>query len=379
MHFTPGAHRGGFSPWGKGRGVISLVLCYNEGQNKGRAPGPPKDEGEKAPFLCIFSGWIFIQEGVSLWKRPHFRGNHRHPQVFPPGPDTGLRPGLPLASGRPTGPGVGRRRKRPVPAAGGPGGDLGPVCSQEELEEFWSGYFDLETDYEEKRRALSGMSPALAQAAAFAPGIRILRQDPWEALCSFLISKTYHIPRIKGIIERLCQLLGEPIGDTGWHSFPGPEKLSACSLEDLAPLRAGFRAKYLLDAARKVAAGEVDLDRVARSPWKRAVRSCKRSTGWGPRWRKCALLYGFHKTECFPLDVWMKRAMALLSPARTPKPLAATPAWPSSTCSTTAAFTTSGGGRCAVGEFVVPPGLACWVGEFGAAHAPAGETGVGFL
>ena len=119
------------------------------------------------------------------------------------------------------------------------GETLALSCSQEELEDFWSGYFDLETDYEEKRRALSGMSPALAQAAAFAPGIRILRQDPWEALCSFLISQNNHIPRIKGIIERLCQLLGEPIGDTGWHSFPGPEKLSACSLEDLAPSAGG--------------------------------------------------------------------------------------------------------------------------------------------
>ena len=111
------------------------------------------------------------------------------------------------------------------------------------------------------------MSPALAQAAAFAPGIRILRQDPWEALCSFLISQNNHIPRIKGIIERLCQLLGGAHrGTRAGTAFPGPEKLSACSLEDLAPLRAGFRAKYLLDAARKVAAGEVDLDRVARSP-----------------------------------------------------------------------------------------------------------------
>ncbi len=199
------------------------------------------------------------------------------------------------------------------------GETLALSCSQEELEEFWSGYFDLETDYEEKRRALSGMSPALAQAAAFAPGIRILRQDPWEALCSFLISQNNHIPRIKGIIERLCQLLGEPIGDTGWHSFPGPEKLSACSLEDLAPLRAGFRAKYLLDAARKVAAGEVDLARVARSSVEEGREELQKIHGVGPKVAECALLYGFHKTECFPLDVWMKRAMALLLPGTDPK------------------------------------------------------------
>ena len=199
------------------------------------------------------------------------------------------------------------------------GETLALSCSQEELEDFWSGYFDLETDYEEKRRVLSGMSPALAQAAAFAPGIRILRQDPWEALCSFLISQNNHIPRIKGIIERLCQLLGEPIGDTGWYSFPGPERLSVCSLEDLAPLRAGFRAKYLLDAARKVAAGEVDLYRVARSPVEEGRKELQKIHGVGPKVAECALLYGFHKTECFPLDVWMKRAMALLLPGTDPK------------------------------------------------------------
>ena len=199
------------------------------------------------------------------------------------------------------------------------GETLALSCSQEELEDFWSGYFDLETDYEEKRRALSKMSPALAQAAAFAPGIRILRQDPWEALCSFIISQNNHIPRIKGIIERLCQLLGEPIGDTGWHSFPGPERLSACSLEDLAPLRAGFRAKYLLDAAQKVASGEVDLEQVAASPVEEGRVELQKIHGVGPKVAECALLYGFHKTECFPLDVWMKRAMALLLPGTDPK------------------------------------------------------------
>lgn len=129
------------------------------------------------------------------------------------------------------------------------------------------------------------MSPALAEAVAFAPGIRILRQEPWEALCSFIISQNNHIPRIKGIIERLCQRLGAEIPGTAWHAFPTAERLAACSLEDLVSLRAGFRAKYLLDAARKVASGQVDLARVAAAPWRRAAGSCKPSSAWGPRWR----------------------------------------------------------------------------------------------
>ena len=159
----------------------------------------------------------------------------------------------------------------------------------------------------------------MAEAAAFAPGIRILRQEPWEALCSFIISQNNHIPRIKGIIERLCQRLGAEIPGTAWHAFPTAERLAACSLEDLAPLRAGFRAKYLLDAARKVASGQVDLARVAAAPVEEGRRELQTIFGVGPKVAECALLYGFHKTECFPLDVWMKRAMATLLPGRRPE------------------------------------------------------------
>ena len=125
-------------------------------------------------------------------------------------------------------------------------------CSPEDYEHTWRAYFDLGEDYAPKREALAAMSPALAEAAAFAPGIRILRQEPWEALCSFILSQNNHIPRIKGIIERLCQRLGAEIPGTAWHAFPTAERLAACSLEDLVSLRAGFRAKYLLDAARKL-------------------------------------------------------------------------------------------------------------------------------
>ena len=192
-------------------------------------------------------------------------------------------------------------------------------CSQEDFDQVWRAYFDLEEDYEEKRRLLSQMSPALAEAAAFAPGIRILRQDPWEALCSFIISQNNHIPRIKGIIDRLCAQLGDPIPGTQWASFPTPERLAACEVEDLAPLRAGFRAKYLVDAARKVASGQVDLSLVASAPVEVGRQELQKIFGVGPKVAECALLYGFHKTECFPLDVWMKRAMATLLPGRKPE------------------------------------------------------------
>ena len=192
-------------------------------------------------------------------------------------------------------------------------------CSPEELESTWRSYFDLDTDYGEKRKRLGAMSPALREAAAFAPGIRILRQEPWEALCSFIVSQNNHIPRIKGILQRLCDAFGEPIPGTGWHAFPRPEVLAGKTAEDLAVLRAGFRAKYLVDAARKVASGQVDLDLVSQAPVEVGRQELQKIFGVGPKVAECALLYGFHKTECFPMDVWMKRAMATLLPGRDPK------------------------------------------------------------
>ena len=123
----------------------------------------------------------------------------------------------------------------------------------------WYDYFDLGLDYPALLRDFSRMSPVLQEAAQYASGIRILRQDPWEALCSFILSQNNHIPRIRGMIARLCETLGDPL-DTGTDfDFPTPEKLAGCSPDDLAPIRAGFRTRYLLDAAQRVARGEVDL------------------------------------------------------------------------------------------------------------------------
>lgn len=198
------------------------------------------------------------------------------------------------------------------------GGGVALSCTQAEFDGIWRRYFDLDEDYEEKRRALSACSPVLAQAAAFAPGIRILRQDPWEALCSFIISQNNNIPRIKGILHRLCQGWGQPIPGSDLHAFPTPQALAGQSPEGLAPLRAGFRAKYLVDAARKVAGGQVVLEEIAAAPLEDARAQLQKIQGVGPKVAECALLYGFHRMECFPMDVWMKRAMAVLLPGFSP-------------------------------------------------------------
>ena len=125
-------------------------------------------------------------------------------------------------------------------------------------ERFWRTYLDLDRDYGaicEKLKTDRWLNRAIKEYS----GIRILRQDTWEALCSFIISQNNNIPRIKGIIERLCTAFGDDLGN-GDFGFPSAERLAKCSVDDLAPLRSGFRAKYIIDAAQKVANGEVNLD-----------------------------------------------------------------------------------------------------------------------
>ena len=198
-------------------------------------------------------------------------------------------------------------------------------CTEEEFNNIWYGYFDFGTDYAALRETLSALHPVLKEACSYAPGIRILRQEPWEALCSFIISQNNNIPRIKGIIERLCGLSGQPIlceAETV-YAFPAAEQLAACTPEDLAPVRAGFRAKYLLDAARRVSTGQLDLNALYTASLEDARSALMTIHGVGPKVADCVLLYGLHHTCCFPMDVWMKRAVQLL-PGISPESLGCT-------------------------------------------------------
>ncbi|NLJ32031.1 MAG: DNA-3-methyladenine glycosylase 2 family protein [Clostridiales bacterium] len=182
---------------------------------------------------------------------------------------------------------------------------------------FWRRYFDFDLDYEKIRRELSRADPVLAEAARFAPGIRILNQDPWEALCSFILSQNNNIPRIRGIVARLCEQFGEETD--GVRSFPEPAALRSLSEEDLAGVRCGFRARYLLDAARRVDSGRVDLCALRTVPVAQARETLMTIVGVGPKVADCTLLYGLHRLEAFPMDVWMKRAMKTLFPGRAPE------------------------------------------------------------
>ncbi len=184
--------------------------------------------------------------------------------------------------------------------------------------DMWYDYFDLGLDYGMIAERLAAVHPVLAEAARYAPGIRILNQEPFEALISFIISQNNNIKRIAGIVDRLCENFGEEIGE-GQYAFPTSERLASLEPDDLAPIRAGFRHRYIIDAARKVADGTIDLEALRALPYDEAKAELMKITGVGVKVADCALLYGLHRLDGFPLDVWMKRAMAVLFPGISPE------------------------------------------------------------
>ena len=191
------------------------------------------------------------------------------------------------------------------------GGRLILDGAQESDRGMWFDYFDLGLDYGAVKSQLSAIHPTLAEAARFAPGIRILRQEPFEALITFIISQNNNIKRIEGIVDRLCEHLGQEITE-GVYAFPTAGRLAALSPDDLMPIRAGFRHRYLIDAAPKIADGTVDLESLRTLPYDEARGELMKITGVGVKVADCVLLYGLHRLDGFPLDVWMKRAMAVL-------------------------------------------------------------------
>ena len=177
----------------------------------------------------------------------------------------------------------------------------------DDYEQKWKYYFDFERNYARIINIISENNVLKAAAEKY-KGIRILNQDPWEAICSFIISQNNNIPRIKGIIERLCENFGEKI--EGGFSFPSAEKLATHTAEDLAPLRAGFRARYIIDAAKKISSNELDFDLIKNGDIDNARLELMKITGVGAKVADCALLFGFSRVEALPKDVWIKRAIA---------------------------------------------------------------------
>ena len=181
----------------------------------------------------------------------------------------------------------------------------------EEFETYIKTFLCLSEDYEPIRADIAAHfpeDPVMKEAMEFGSGIRILRQEPWEAICSFIISQNNNIPRIKKIIETLAQTFGEPIGG-GHYAFPTADALANAGTERIFACRTGFRAKYLYDAALKVTSGEIILDEIAEMTTKDAAAVLQTIKGVGSKVAACALLFGFGKLDAFPIDVWMKRIL----------------------------------------------------------------------
>lgn len=181
---------------------------------------------------------------------------------------------------------------------------------------FWHEYFDLGTDYEAARRSVE-VCDYLRECAEYGGGIRILRQDKWEALCSFIISQCNNIPRIKSIVEKLCAMFGEAM-ETPWgvkYSFPTASRVALLEEPELAPLRSGYRAAYIINAARAVASGDIDLEYAATLDGNEARKYLKSLNGVGDKVANCAVLFGLHRMDAFPVDVWIKRALKENLPA----------------------------------------------------------------
>lgn len=182
--------------------------------------------------------------------------------------------------------------------------------TKEEFESTFIKYFDLERDYAEIDRVLS-QDKVLSPIIPFSTGIRILNQEPFETVISFIISASNNIPRIKKIIGLLCENFGERKEYCGktYYAFPTPEAIAKLSLSDLAVIRAGFRDKYILDCAKKIASKSFDIDTLFELPYTEAKKTLMTLHGVGSKVADCALLFSFGFIESFPKDVWIKRIL----------------------------------------------------------------------
>ncbi|MBQ8546356.1 MAG: DNA-3-methyladenine glycosylase 2 family protein [Clostridia bacterium] len=183
----------------------------------------------------------------------------------------------------------------------------------DDFEKIWAPFLSLDVDYELIDKSIIDVSKSdhMTRATEYSRGIRILRQDMWESLCSFIISQNNNIPRIKKIIATMCEKYGDKINFYGstHYSFPSAEVLYNAGVDAMFELKTGFRAKYIHDAATRVFDGEIVLDTVKESDFDSALLELSKIKGVGLKVASCALLFGFEKTEAFPIDVWMKRAI----------------------------------------------------------------------
>ncbi len=190
-------------------------------------------------------------------------------------------------------------------------------CTQEEYDTFWKEYFDLSVSYSDYIGQIDEQDDYLKSAAAFGGGIRILRQDTWEMIITFILSQQNNIPRIKGLIRALSERYGKkcetPEG-RAYYAFPCAEELSRAAEEELRELKLGYRSKYICQTARMVAGGEIDLDALKEMEYTEARTELMRLSGIGGKVADCICLFALHQMDAFPVDTHIKKVLELHYP-----------------------------------------------------------------
>lgn len=175
-------------------------------------------------------------------------------------------------------------------------------CSQDDFDGFWSNYFDLQTDYSRlKQRILASGDPFLSVAVRYGYGIRILRQDLWEVIVSFVISQQNNIRRISGCLKKLCEI--------NQNKFPQPMDFLRFSDADLDSVKLGYRKDYLLKISKAVVEEKFDVTSLLHLRYQEAIQQLKTLHGVGDKVANCIALFGLHKIEAFPVDVWIKKIL----------------------------------------------------------------------
>lgn len=184
-------------------------------------------------------------------------------------------------------------------------------CSRYAWNHIWKSYFNLDRNYAALEKSVPEGDIFLLKAAQYSRGIRILKQDPWEMIISFIISQRKSIPAIQTSIEKLCRLCGEPIhtGKETLYSFPSAEELHQLSLHDLKSCSLGYRAPYIEKTAALFAEKKVNIKDLAALPDSELNESLEKLPGVGIKVASCVSLFGFQRYSCAPIDVWIERVI----------------------------------------------------------------------
>ena len=190
--------------------------------------------------------------------------------------------------------------------------DNGTFTFYDTTEEYFNSvlvdYFDFNLDYNKIDKKIS-TDEHIKKCIEYGNGIRILKQDLFETIISFIISANNNIPRIKKIISDLCERYGKEIIYNGksYYSFPSYEDLKDITKEEFHELKMGFRDKYLVDATKKINSGEIDLDKITKMETSEAKKELMKIKGVGEKVSDCILLFSLKRLELCPMDVWVKR------------------------------------------------------------------------